>query len=300
MTMLQTSSHPPMATTKPQRETARLQRHALLGYSLLAYGWIWLAMVGIALALQFNFVPADSPRLGLINQVAAFGPAVAALIVIARTQGYTGVGAWLRRLVQWRVGIQWYLFALLGIPLLMLIGESVIHGMRPFQALAQQWPLLFTHYLPYVALTTLATGLAEEPGWRGFAQPHFQAKYGPLLGTFLLGLLWAGWHLPNLLFQPGGLSTFGLWFAATLVNAFVLAWVYNATNGSVLLVMVLHAAQNVTSRLVANLLGATDPVPFMNEYYLLSTLTFGLVMAVVLLLTRGRLGDSTTLYYSVR
>ena len=102
MTMLQTSSHPPMATTKPQRETARLQRHALLGYSLLAYGWIWLAMVGIALALQFNFVPADSPRLGLINQVAAFGPAMAALIVIARTEGFRGVGVWLRRLVQWR------------------------------------------------------------------------------------------------------------------------------------------------------------------------------------------------------
>ena len=35
-----------------------------------------------------------------------------------------------------------------------------------------------------------------------------------------------------------------------------------------------------------------------TEYYLLSVLAFGTVMAVVLLLTRGRLGDSTTLYQS--
>lgn len=295
MTILHPSSHSTVVKTNPRGRITWLQRHSLLGYTLLAYGWSWLGMVGMAIALQFNFIPADSPLLGVINQVAAFGPALAALLVIGFTQGGAGVGAWLRRLVQWRVGIHWYLFALFGIPLLMLSGESIIHGGRPFQVLVEQWPILFTHYLPYVALTTLATGLAEEPGWRGFAQPQFQAKYGPLRGTFLLGLLWAGWHLPNLLFQPGGLSTFGLWFAATLVNAFVLAWVYNATNGSVLLVMVLHAAQNVTSRLVANLLGATDPVPFMNEYYLLSILTFGLVMAVVLLTTRGRLGDSITL-----
>jgi membrane protease YdiL (CAAX protease family) len=162
--------------------------------------------------------------------------------------------------------------------------------MRPFQALAQQWPVLFTRYLPYVALTTLATGLAEEPGWRGFALPRFQAKHGPLAGTFMLGLVWSFWHLPNLLFQPGGLFTFGLWFAATMVNSFVLAWVYNRTNGSLLLVMLLHAAQNVTSGLVANLLGARDAVQFMNEYYTVSAITFGVVMVVVILVTRGRLG----------
>jgi uncharacterized protein len=212
------------------------------------------------------------------------------LVVLAITQGRAGIGPWLRSLVRWRVGLPWYLFILFGMPLLMLIGESVIHGIRPLQALAQQWPVLFTRYLPYVALTTLATGLAEEPGWRGFALPRFQAKYGPLAGTFLLGLVWSFWHLPNLLFQPGGLSTFGLWFAATMVNSFVLAWVYNKTNGSLLLVMLLHAAQNVTSRLVANLLGASDAAQFMNEYYTVSAITFGVVMVVVILVTQGRLG----------
>lgn len=293
MTTLHPSSASPGVTTETRGMKGWLQRYPLLGFGLLAYGWTWLGAIGLLLAIQFELVPANSPGLGLVNQVAAFGPAVAALIMIARTQGRHGLGPWLRSLLQWRVGMHWYLFVLFGIPLLALLGESIVQGGRPFQALVQQWPILFTRYLPYVALTTLATGLAEEPGWRGFAQPCFQAKSGPLLGTLLLGLLWAGWHLPNLFFQPGGLSTFGLWFAATMVNAFVLAWVYNATKGSVLLVMLLHAAQNTTSRLVANLLGATDPVPFMHEYYIVSAFTFGLLMGVVILVTRGRLGDRT-------
>lgn len=294
MTTLPTSTYLPTTTTEPRGLKGWLHRHSLLGFSLLAYGMTWLGMAVLVVAMQLDFVASDSPIVGLINQVAAFGPALAALIVIALTQGSRGVGQWLRSLVQWRVGIQWYLFALLGIPLLMLLAESVVHGVRPLQSLMQQWPILFTRYLPYVAITTLATGLAEEPGWRGFAQPRFQAKYGPLVGTLLLGLVWSVWHLPNLLFQSGGLSTFGLWFAATMVNAFVLAWVYNATHGSLLLVMILHASQNTTSRLVANLLGAADPVPFMNEYYTLSAVTFGLLMIVVLLITRGRLDYQAT------
>lgn len=293
MTTLPTASYSPTAATT-RGLTAWIQRHPLWGYGLLAYGISWLLLLGALAAIQFDLLPADSPMMGVANQVAVFGPALAALIMIAFTQGRGGVGQWLRSLVQWRVGMHWYLFVLFGIPLISLLGESVLHGMRPFQALIEQWPILFTRYLPYVAIATVLTGLGEESGWRGFAQSRFQANYGPLLGTFLLGLLWSGWHLPNLFFQPGGLSTFGLWFAATLVNAFVLAWVYNATNGSVLLVMLLHAAQNTTSRLVANLIGATDAVQFMNEYYSVSALTFGVVMLVVMLVTRGRLGYQAT------
>jgi uncharacterized protein len=41
--------------------------------------------------------------------------------------------------------------------------------------------------------------LLEEPGWRGFALPRLQEKFGPLAGTIVLGLLWAAWHYPHYL-----------------------------------------------------------------------------------------------------
>lgn len=49
--------------------------------------------------------------------------------------------------------------------------------------------------------TLLGGPLFEEPGWRRFALPRLEARWGPLRATFLLSLIWAGWHLPRL-FDP--------------------------------------------------------------------------------------------------
>ena len=48
----------------------------------------------------------------------------------------------------------------------------------------------------------LLTGLAEEPGWRGYAQPTANRRYQPLVAALVVSLIWAAWHLPNALFGP--------------------------------------------------------------------------------------------------
>ncbi len=283
---------PQMGGAMKRRLSARnwLQRRPLLAYALLAYGITWSILLGTVFAIESGLLAPDTPVLGLAADAAVYGPAAAALLVLAATQGRAGVLPWLRSIVRWRVSVRWYLFTLVGVPLLALVGTSFLYGALPCQSLVQQWPALLTRFVPLILLTALTTGLGEEPGWRGFALPNLQRKHGPLLGTLLLGLLWAFWHLPNLVMQPGGTATFGLWFLATMVNAFVLTWVYNCTGGSVLLVILLHATQNSTSRLVANLVGATDPVQFQNDYNLITVLTFGLLMVMVIAATHGRLG----------
>ncbi|MFN8467334.1 MAG: type II CAAX endopeptidase family protein [Caldilineaceae bacterium] len=283
---------PQVGRAMKRRLSARnwLQRRPLLTYALLAYGITWSILLGTVFAVESGLLAPDTPVLGLAADAAVYGPAAAALLVLAATQGRAGVLPWLRSIVRWRVSVRWYLFTLVGVPLLALVGSSFLYGALPFQSLVQQWPALFTRFVPLILLTALTTGLGEEPGWRGFALPNLQRRHGPLLGTLLLGLLWAFWHLPNLVLQPTGAATFGLWFLATMVNAFVLTWVYNCTGGSVLLVILLHATQNSTSRLVANLVGATDPVQFQNDYSLITVLTFGLLMAIVIAATHGRLG----------
>ena len=71
MTTLDPSSYSPVVTTETQGMKGWLQRHPLLGFGLLAYGWTWLGASGFLLAMQFELVPADAPALGLANQVAA-------------------------------------------------------------------------------------------------------------------------------------------------------------------------------------------------------------------------------------
>jgi membrane protease YdiL (CAAX protease family) len=132
--------------------------------------------------------------------------------------------------------------------------------------------------------------LGEEPGWRGFALPRLQSVHGPLLGTLILGPLWALWHLP-LFFTP--------WNELTLFNVvvFVLAstclaimytWVFNNTKGSVLMAILIHATFNAS---VTGILAPLFPAPILSDYGLLPLLGgFGALAVLLVALTRGRLG----------
>jgi membrane protease YdiL (CAAX protease family) len=171
----------------------------------------------------------------------------------------------------------------------MLAALATIYPGELLPALPGKWPLFYSQWPLGVLMIAVVTGLAEEPGWRGFAQPTANRRYQPLIAALVVSLIWATWHLPNALFGPS-LTETATHFVATVVNGFVLAWVYNSTGGSVLLVMLLHGAQNGTNGLVQRLFEGAADSPSTTTYYLVSALTFGVLMVIVAALTRGRLG----------
>jgi uncharacterized protein len=273
---------PPSSTSSPRRRF--LNRHPLVAFFVMAYAITW-GMTALFFVVIGGFGLQLPPSVSyVIGLLPGFGPAIAALIMTAVIAGKAGVGQLLRRLVQWRVGLRWYLLVLFGVPFVLLVGASIMRGAIPLATLSQQWPILFTGYLPFVAIYLVTAGLGEEPGWRGFALPRMQQRYGSLLGTLLLGLLWSFWHLPNVFFNGWGVQTLALFVFETVVDGFILTWVYNNTKGSLLLVMLLHAAQNASSGLVTHLV----PGFTANQYYLLDALSFGACVLLIILFTRGR------------
>jgi uncharacterized protein len=72
------------------------------------------------------------------------GSILSGLIMTALIEGREGVGDLLRRVVLWRVGLQWYLFALLGLPVVMLLGTLVRPGaLESFDLSAQPFTLAY-------------------------------------------------------------------------------------------------------------------------------------------------------------
>ena len=99
-----------------------------------------------------------------------------------------------------------------------------------------------------LGLWFLTYGLGEETGWRGYALPHLQSSRSATTATLVLALLWAGWHLPAFFYRDTyvamGLLGFPMFAFSLLFAAMVFTWLYNATGGSVLLVIIFHACFN--------------------------------------------------------
>jgi membrane protease YdiL (CAAX protease family) len=272
-----------ITTATPSRITTTARAFPLAAFFVLAYALSWIILVPAGLGM----LP-DSAG-SVLPWVVPFGPAVAAFIVTALIGGRPAVGQLLRRLVQRRVGIRWYLLVLLGIPLVELVGAFAVLGTVPLDDLARNWPVIFTLYLPAVLYVAIFTGVGEEPGWRGFALPRLQDRHGPLLGTALLSVVWAAWHLPNVLFGGWTGLSFSLWLVGTVASAFIYTWVYNNTGGSILMAALLHGAINGGTTLVRGLLPSLDDALHLPLYGALA-LGFSVAAVVLVAATRGRLG----------
>jgi membrane protease YdiL (CAAX protease family) len=204
-----------------------VQRYPLATFFVLAYALTWSLILLSSTSLLFAL-------LGL------FGPAAAAIIVTAVTEGGAGVRALLGRLLLWRVGLRWYLVAL-GLPFLLGLVALGIYSWLVGPVEQQPSQVMLT-----AILAVLVVG--EELGWRGYALPRLQSRYNILVSSLILGVLWACWHLINILIP--GLAHYGTAFPAFLLfvvsQTILFTWLANNTRGSVLIAWLFHAAINVS------------------------------------------------------
>lgn len=217
------------------------------------------------------------PRLQtLFFYLGTFAPSLVALWLTARHSGRAGVYALLRRLVQWRVGLGWYLFALTYMAAIKL-AAALLHRLA-----RGEWPRFGDQPLYLMLATTLIPivvfGQAgEELGWRGYALPRLAARFGLARASVILGIIWAVWHLP-LFFIPGTDTTgqsFPLYLLQVIALSVAIAWLYDRTSGSLLLTMLLHAAVNNTKDIVPSAVEHTDPLALSTS--LVAWLTVGLL-----------------------
>jgi len=144
-------------------------RHPIATFLVLVYATI-TALVFVPRALtEPGLLPGGATPYGALENV--LGSAVPAFIVTALVSGKAGVRDLARRSFRWRVPVRWYVISLLAPLLILLIAIAILYGLALLRALAQNWLLLFTGFLPALAIMIVLNNLAEEIGWTGFISP---------------------------------------------------------------------------------------------------------------------------------
>ncbi len=214
---------------------------SVMWFFVLAFGWSWVCWLGAVLVRD-----ASPPTASALQVLGGFGPGIAAVVVVAHGEGSHGLRRWLARCLQWRVGWLRMLLAFVAPALLMGLA-AVIHvamgGTLPHSP-ARGHLLLVA--LNFVLVFFIGGPLGEEFGWRGYALPVMQSRWGWRAASLGLGVAWVTWHLP-LFYGSGTVQShlpFGLFAISAMASAVVFAWLYNQTLGSVLPVLVLHTATN--------------------------------------------------------
>lgn len=208
-----------------------IRRFPITTFFVLAFMIAWSLRIGLA-SVDFFL-----PRL-----VAEYAPFIAACVVSWALYGRSGVKALLGRLKQFRVAPTWYLLVIFGPAVIQLIALGLF-------SLATGTTFHFVANLvmqPVVVLIGILLSVGEEVGWRGFAQPHLQSRYGVVGAAALIGVLWAVWHIPGditswSMLTDGTVYIAFLWFLIfTVTGSLFMAWVYNRTQGKLPLMCIFH------------------------------------------------------------
>ena len=257
-------------------------------FLIVACGLAWLIWLPLLLGPAGLHLTHYDAFLPLFVSLGTTGPFFASFLAVRYETGRWGMPSKLlppKQLRSWLnllVGPVLTIVAFVVLPYLICVAPG-----HKLLSLAFLTPLL--NIWPNV----LGGPLEEEFGWRGYLLPRLATLLGKSWATLLVGVIWAGWHLPLILCHVyQGVS---FWFYLPLVMALsVFASVaYFATGRSILGAILLHYAFNTCSAMQAQAFQGQPVYP--NRDW--SQVDLGCMVAVALVtlaVTRGTMGERWT------
>jgi membrane protease YdiL (CAAX protease family) len=262
------------------RITSFTKQYPVVAFFILTYILSW----GVGLLTDAVWEATQSVPLTLPFLILSLAPLSAVLIVSALIGGKGAILVLLRKLTTWRVGWRWYLLALFLQPALNLaaIYLNVLLGApAPTAAAFGTWSALLGAFALRL-VNPLDGPMLEELGWRGFAQPRLQQRFSPLTANLILAALVTLWHLRLI---PTGDYAW-IYIPGTMAVTLIYGWVYNATGGSVLLTLIMHAVEPL---IWVNFTGVDDA-----RVVGLRMAIYAVTAVIIILLTGNNLGRKET------
>jgi len=214
-----------------------LKTKTIIPFLAISFGITW----GIAVLLIFFYdqMVAIFGEMSMTNPVfilLVYSPGFAGVFLTWRHYGISGLRSFFKRLTLWQAPAAWWVFLILGIPLIVYSG-AVIKG-----SITEPFPFTpWYQVFPAMAMA-LFLGPIEEFGWRGVAQPLLQRKFSPFWSGLILGCIWGIWHIPAFLGSgtPQSAWDFGPYFIGIVAIAIILTPLFNTSRGSLLISALYH------------------------------------------------------------
>jgi uncharacterized protein len=209
-------------------------------------------------------------------------PFLSGIWITAIADGRNGVKIFFSRIVRWRVGIKWYAVALF-LPFVLSLtaaGLNIVMGASmPTNIQIPPWMDLIAGFL---FPNFLLIALGEEPGFRGFALPRLLVGRSALSAALILGVLHAIWHIPLFIFGSDSPLIAVIVICGSVLNP----WLFNNTNGSVFLAMLMHASLDFTVAIINPLFTGIDA----QRNTIMQIVVFVLLAILLPILTGKELG----------
>lgn len=231
-------------------------RPGAMAFVLLTVTLSWSIWIATWLATGRPATTTASAGMVAAIYAGSFGPGVAAGLLSAMSRPGS-LKEWLRGFIRFRCGWRAYAAAVLPFPLaLLLLTIALGYAPRPEGLQGQAPILLYLTIFPVSIFNGVATAimgagpLGEEGGWRGYLLPRLLEQGGEVRASFIIGIVWALWHLPIMaMFADwrSGVPFFAylpLYSIGVIGMSFVMSRVWLIGGGSLIPCIWLHGLAN--------------------------------------------------------
>ena len=231
-----------------------VQKYPVAVYCLLTFSITWGLKYWYALVRTDNYLPPFN-----FSLIAQFSPSLVAVTLIFITEGLDGFHRTVKSTLNWRVNPWWILLAF-GFEPVLFFSFTIFYWIMFGQFLHANESSLASSIAAFgltFVIGLFRWGLAEEIGWRGWMYPKLQSRMSPFMASMVLAVVNTLWHIhPNSLsgiatstegaylsgYFPEAVERLIITIPITLVETFI----FNNTNGNLLLMMIFHSASNTS------------------------------------------------------
>jgi membrane protease YdiL (CAAX protease family) len=274
---------------KSQNDSTFINTHPTLSYFILTFVISWAGV--LILGAPYG-MPAPSEQFEKLWPIVflpyIFGPCIVGILMTALVYGKEGIRKLFSRWGKWQVSPGWYAFAILTVPLLvLLILFPLAQGSPEFLPGIFTTPDKANQLVMGLVVGLFFGGFLEEMGWTGFAIPEMRKSRSIISTGLIVGFLWGLWHfLPTYWGSgdPSGTLSVSLLLPPCIFYAGVLpayrvlmVWAYDRTE-SLPVAMLMHAS------LTANTLFILAPAAVgrtLAIYYVVLTAVMWVLVAVI-------------------